>query len=57
MLAQVKEMQTYNGKARLVTYIDLDLYKKLEAERQTTKESQSSFIYGILDVVLRGEIA
>jgi hypothetical protein len=51
----VKILQTYHGKARLVTYIDVDLYQKLEEERKITNETQSGFIYGILDVVLRGQ--
>ncbi len=49
-------MQTYNGKARLTTYVDVDLYNRIEEERAKTNESQSGILYSILEAVFREPI-
>lgn len=45
-------MRQYGNKIPVTAYVDETLYNKLETERKKTKESQSSFINGILEVVL-----
>lgn len=46
-------MRRIGDKITLTTYIDEDLYNKIEAERKKTGESQSGIVYSVLDAVFR----
>jgi hypothetical protein len=41
----------YGNKIVVSSYIDENLYKKIEAERAKTGESQSGIIYSVLEAV------
>lgn len=51
-----KTMRRYGDKILVCSYIDIDLYNRIEAERAQTKESQSGIIYSVLDAVFREPI-
>lgn len=49
-------MRKYGDKVRISTYIDVDLYNRIEEERQKTNETQSGMIYSVLDACFREPI-
>jgi hypothetical protein len=49
-------MRMCGSKVQLTTYIDLDLFKRIEAERTKTNESQSGIIASVLDACFRDPI-
>jgi hypothetical protein len=46
-------MQMFGNKARVVAYVDVDLFHLIEEQRKLTNESQSGFICGILEVACK----
>jgi hypothetical protein len=44
-------MRMCGDKVQLTTYVDLELYNKIENERKKTRESQSGIIYSVLEAV------
>jgi hypothetical protein len=49
-------MRMCGDKVSLTTYVDVDLYQKIESERKKTNESQSGIIYSVLEAVFREPI-
>jgi hypothetical protein len=49
-------MRKIGDKVQLTTYIDEDLYNKIEAERMKTHESQSGMLYSILEAIFKEPI-
>jgi hypothetical protein len=49
-------MRKCGDKVQLTTYIDEELYNRIEAERMKTNETQSGIIYSVLDAVFREPI-
>jgi hypothetical protein len=46
-------LRKYGDKIGISTYIDENLYNRIEAERAKTGESQSGIIYSVLEAVFR----
>lgn len=46
-------MLMFGNKARVVAYVDVELYNLIEEQRKLTNETQSSFICGILEVACK----
>lgn len=46
-------MRRYGDKVLICSYVDIDLFNRIEEERAKTKESQSGIVYSVLDAVFR----